>query len=84
LLLTFRGKIMGIVSWLRQAIGGSSASVTEQKDPVEQEPAEPPVTLRISMHLNACLEVAGTTTFAKDARVNSVWNNGPELIEPTE
>jgi hypothetical protein len=69
LLLTFRGKIMGIVSWLRQAIGGSSASVAEQKDPVEQKPDQPPFTVRISMHLNACLEVAGTTTFAKDAVV---------------
>lgn len=58
---------MGIGSWLRQAIGGSSVSVAEQKDPLEQEPDQPPFTVRISMHLNACLEVAGTTTFAKDA-----------------
>lgn len=58
---------MGLGSWLRQAIGGSSVRVTERKTPVEQEPNQPPATLRISMHLNACLEVAGTTTFAKDA-----------------
>lgn len=60
---------MGIGSWLRQAIGGSSASVTEPKIPLEQKPDQPPFTVRISMHLNACLEVAGTTTFARDAVV---------------
>jgi tetratricopeptide (TPR) repeat protein len=58
---------MGLGNWLRQAIGGSSASVTGPKAPVEQESDQPPVMRRISMHLNSCLEVAGTTTFAKDA-----------------
>lgn len=60
---------MGFGSWLRQAIGGSSASVTGPETPVEPEPDQPSVTLRISMHFNVCLEVAGTTTFAKDAVV---------------
>lgn len=58
---------MGFGSWLRQAIGGSSASVTARKMAVEQELDQPSVTLRVSIHSNACLEVAGTTTFAKDA-----------------
>lgn len=58
---------MGFGSWLRQAIGGNSASVTGPEAPGEQEPDQPPFKVRISMHLNACLEVAGTTTFTKDA-----------------
>lgn len=58
---------MGLASWLRQPIGGGSVSVDEPKAQVEQEPHKPPVRLRISMHLNACLEVARTTIFAKDA-----------------
>jgi hypothetical protein len=34
---------------------------------VEQEAHQQPFTLRVSMHLNQCEEVAGSTTFAKDA-----------------
>lgn len=54
-------------SWLRQAIGGGTVSVAKAEETVEQEADEQPFTLRVSMQLNQCLEVAGTTTFAKDA-----------------
>lgn len=57
---------MGLGRWLRQTIGGSSGSVTDRKISVERED-HPSVTLRASLVGNACLEVAGTTTFAKDA-----------------
>lgn len=58
---------MGFGGWLRQAIGGGAAPMAKAGETVEQEADQQPFTLRVSMHLNQCLEVAGTTTFAKDA-----------------
>jgi hypothetical protein len=56
---------VGLGSWLRKTISGSAASLAEA--PREQVPDKPPAMLTISMHLNECVELAGTTTFAKEA-----------------
>ncbi|MBT2555496.1 hypothetical protein [Arthrobacter sp. ISL-5] len=56
---------MGLGSWLRKTIGGNA--FTPAVHPEEHTDDQPHAVLTISMHLNQCLEVAGTTTFAKDA-----------------
>jgi hypothetical protein len=56
---------MGLGSWLRKTIGGNT--VTPAVHPEEQTDDQPHAVLTMSMHLNQCLEVAGSTTFAKDA-----------------
>lgn len=60
---------MGFGSWLRQAIGGGSGVATAAKadETREQVPDQESFTHRVSVHLSQCEEVAGTTTFAKDA-----------------
>ena len=57
---------MGLGSWLRQALGGSSSTAQTLVAPKEPAPDEA-FTVRTSMQFNTCLEVAGTTTFAADA-----------------
>jgi hypothetical protein len=54
---------MGLGNWLRQAFGGNSVP----GEPGLAEQSQPPAALRVSMAFSPCLEVAGTTTFAKDA-----------------
>jgi hypothetical protein len=56
---------MGLGSWLREVIGGEPAP--QQAAHERTVPDQPTVTLTISLRDHKCLEVAGTTTFAKDA-----------------
>lgn len=58
---------MEIGSWLREAIAGKSAP--RQATPGQEVPDQPKLTLGVTFHFHECLEVAGTTTFAKDAVV---------------
>lgn len=55
---------MGLGSWIRGIFG--EAQGVQQPD-FEQSRADQPITLSISSQYHECLEVAGTTTFAKDA-----------------
>lgn len=58
---------MGLGSWLRQTLGGSVSTPLEPAAPAEQAAGQPPFTIRISMGFNPCVELAGTTTFTKEA-----------------
>ena len=53
---------MGLGSWLRKAIGGSTEPPAAAPD--QRAPDQPSVALTVSFESNPCLEVAGTTTFA--------------------
>lgn len=61
-----RGKT-GFSSWLRHMISGGSGTKSEPKIPLEKEINQSRVTLRVSVEHDSCLEVAGTTTFARNA-----------------
>lgn len=55
---------MGLGSWLREAIAGKP---NPRQAPEQEAPDEPKLTLGITLQFSPCVEVAGTTTFAKDA-----------------
>ena len=64
---------MGLVSWLREAIAGKpSARETDERD----VPSEPKLTVRATLQFHPWLEVAGSTTFAKDAVVDLADRKG--------
>lgn len=65
---------MGLGSWLRGSIGGKKPP--PQMTPEEATPDQPTTTPKISFEFNPCLEVAGTTTFAKDAVAALVERKG--------
>ncbi|MFC8408747.1 hypothetical protein [Arthrobacter sp. NPDC057259] len=56
---------MWLGSWLRQALGANAAPIPASQR--EQAAARPPVKMALSISFSPCLEVAGTTTFAKEA-----------------
>jgi hypothetical protein len=56
---------MSLISWLLQR--GKAAAVPSVVAPQETPKAQPSATLTVSSSLAGCLEVAGTTTFAKDS-----------------
>lgn len=57
---------MGLGSWVRQAVGIKAAAVAPTAAPTRPEA---PANLRLTMSIGVplCAELAGTTTFAKDA-----------------
>jgi hypothetical protein len=61
---TEKGHPMRLGSWLREAIAGKPSP--RQGTPEQEAPDQPKVTLGVTLQFHECLEVAGTTTFAKD------------------
>lgn len=64
---TLQGEYMGLGNWVRQAFGTNPARAVPPREPAS--PSEAPVGLRgtISTGTALCVELAGTTTFTKDA-----------------
>ncbi|MCO4275933.1 hypothetical protein NG701_16110 [Pseudarthrobacter sp. HLT3-5] len=58
---------MGFGSWLRQALQGGSATAPALDSSKDEQRFQPALKIEVSLQFNACLEVAGTTTFAKEA-----------------
>lgn len=65
---------MGLGSWLRGALGGKTPppQVTPEEVPADHSTT----TLKFSFEFNPCVEVAGTTTFAKYAVAALVERKG--------
>lgn len=64
---------MGLVSWVRRAFGNTK---TEPDEPADLTQAVSQIRLEVGMDFNRCVELAGTTTFAKDAVVSLADRKG--------
>ncbi|MEE9098358.1 hypothetical protein [Pseudarthrobacter phenanthrenivorans] len=58
---------MGLTSWLREAFGRKGLEAAGSPDPRTYGHSQPSITRTLTISYSACVEVAGTTTFAKDA-----------------
>lgn len=58
---------MGIGNWVRQAFGTNSASAAPPDEPASPFEALGSLRVTISTGMASCVELAGTTTFTKDA-----------------
>jgi hypothetical protein len=53
---------MGIGIWIKRTFGSPAVMATPPRPPVAK-----PVQIRFGIQMDQCVEVAGTTTFSKDA-----------------